>query len=98
MIAARREADRQPVLEAARDGCSGRCRRARALMLPSVSPKRERQSAAHLGVDVGRREAVGVEPGERPEDGRQRARRAVRVAGGVEVGALPPQQRERHAR
>ena len=58
--------------------------------------ERERRAAAHLGVHVGRRDAVGVEPGERPQEGGQRARRAVRVAGGVEVGALPPQQRERH--
>ena len=56
----------------------------------------ERRAAAQLGVHVGRRDAVGVEPGERPQGGRERARRAVRIAGGVEVGPLPPQQAERH--
>ena len=61
-----------------------------------VSPNDERRAVAQLRVDERRRDPVGVEPGERPEERRQRARRAVRIARGVEVGAFPPEQRERH--
>ncbi len=89
-----READRQPVLEAA--GVAARVDAHEAERDAAEGVVERERHPAHLGVHVGRDEPVDVEPGESPEGGRQRPRRAVRIAGRVEVVALPPEQRERH--
>ncbi len=89
-----RQADRQAVLEATRSGGRIDADETEADVAHRVA-ERERHSA-QLGVHVRRGETVGIESDERPERRCQRPRRPVRIARGVEVRALPPEQGERH--